>query len=257
MSVTRLLLGFVLLLSNLFVLANASPRTLRVAVASNLTRVIDAIDHEYELGHSDIKIIKIVGSTGQLVAQIEQGAPVDLLLSADASYVNQLITTKIVDSNHVYTFTQGILVLWTRDLGLDLLDLKSSLLNNKVARIAIANPKTAPFGRAAQQVIKNLKLQDVLTSKLVTAESVAQAAQFVQSSNAQLGFVALSSIFSLPMNERGRWLVIAPEFYEPLEQTALVLSKGGQSETDAQSYALFLKSQVAQKILADYGYKSY
>jgi molybdate transport system substrate-binding protein len=252
-SLKRLFWSFIYLLSNSFVFSNPIPRSLNVAVASNLSRAIDVINHAYELKYPDVKIKKIVGSTGQLVAQIEHGAPNDILLAADSLYVDLLIRNKRVDSNNVYVFAHGVLVLWSKDLGLDLLDLKTSLLDKKVTRIAIANPNTAPFGRAAQEVIKNLALRDELNSKLVIAETVAQAAQFVESSNAQLGFIALSSILALPIQAQGKWLVISPKLYAPLEQTAVVLQNRNVS-MDAYNYTLFLSSLKAQKILADYGY---
>jgi len=233
----RLFLGYILILSNLCVSTSASPHTLSVAVASNLSKAVDEIDNVFESLNPDVKIKKIVGSTGQLVAQIEHEAPVDVLLSADYSFVDQLIQSKRADSNKVCPFTHGVLVLWSMD-----------------SDIAIANPKNAPFGKAAQQVIKNLKLTDVLNPKIVTAESIAQAAQFVQSGNAQLGFIALSSIRALPLKDQGRWLVVSDELYEPLEQIAVVLNKTA-FPTDAEKYVLFLKANLAQTILAKYGYK--
>lgn len=251
----RLFLGYILILINLCVSTYASPHTLSVAVASNLSKAVDEIDNVFESLNPDVKIKKIVGSTGQLVAQIEHEAPVDVLLSADYSFVDQLIQSKRADSNKVCPFTHGVLVVWSMDSDLALKDLKSSLLETKVLRIAIANPKNAPFGKAAHQVIKNLKLTDVLNPKIVTAESIAQAAQFVQSGNAQLGFIALSSIRALTLKEQGRWLVVSDELYEPLEQTAVVLNKTVFPK-DAEKYVLFLKADLAQTILAKYGYKN-
>jgi molybdate transport system substrate-binding protein len=248
-----LLAGLTLFFVFFGVEVDAAPNVLTVAVASNLTRVIDEINQAFEKEHPDISIRKIVGSTGQLVTQTEHGAPYDVLLAADRSFVNELIRVKYVEPENVHSFAQGILVLWTVNTAFNLHDLRSALVDPSIKRVAFANPKTAPFGRAAQQVLFNLRLSDIIKSKSVVGENVAQAAQFVQTQDAQLGFVALSSVLALSKHDQGQWLIISRELYDPLEQTCIVLH-GGLKNKAARVYLEFIESEYAQSILTRYGY---
>jgi molybdate transport system substrate-binding protein len=192
------------------------------------------------------------------------GAPFDLFLSADLSYPKKLIDAGLADAavvangmdaaheNTPITYARGTLVLWTRKdspLGPPTLDL---LRNRTLKRLAIANPDRAPYGRAAVAALISLKLYETLQPRLVTAENIAQAAQFVDSGNADAGLISLTSALTPRMTSSGNYFVIPRDLYPPIEQGAVIVSKTTQRQA-AQKFLDFLLSAPIQAQLAKSG----
>ncbi len=219
----------------------------RVAVAANFAAAMKAIaaDFERSSGH---RVVISHGSTGQLYAQIRNGAPFDLFLAADQRRPRLLQQQGIARDR--FTYAIGSLVLWSSDhtRSLD----ERVLRDADFGRLAIANPKIAPYGRAAEEVLHRLGLYDAVAPRLVRGESIAQTYQFVASGNAQLGFIALAQV---AFDDTGsRWLV--PDgLYRPLRQDAVMLRRGAGN---AAAGALFdyLNGDRARAIIHEYGYRS-
>jgi len=235
-----------LLLINTF----SAAAEVRVAVAANFLATLKVLAPLYEQQSGDSLIIS-AGSSGKLYAQIVNGAPYDVLLSADRSYPQRLMDVGKAVGQSRFVYATGQLALWSRDK--NRLS-ENSLRSDKVKRIALANPKTAPYGFAAQQTLQRLGLLKKLQAKLVMGESVGQAFQFTATGNAQLGFIALSQVLNPKnrFNKTDYWLVPA-DFYLPLQQQAVLLQRGEQSAA-AKRFLTFMKSDDARHIIRQYGY---
>jgi molybdate transport system substrate-binding protein len=201
-----------------------------VAVASNFTAPAKEIAKAFqkETGH---KAILSFGSTGKLFAQIKNGAPFEVFLAADQKRPALLKGEK-------FTYALGKLALYPADN-------QDALSQGNIKRLAIANPKTAPYGAAALQVMEKLGVLKDLRPKLVRGENIAQTYQFVSTRNAQLGFVALSQVVS-----KKRWIVPL-ELYTPIKQDVVKLEGAGEA---AQAFFDFLRGSAAQSIIRQYGY---
>ena len=223
---------------------------MRLAVAANFLATAKALAPQFEkqYGHH----LSVSGaSTAKLYAQIVNGAPYDVLLAADADHPLKLEQAGKVVAGTRFVYATGRIVLWSSEAKpLD----KNSIADKVFSRIAIANPRTAPYGRAAQQALQNLGLWQTLTPKLVQGESIAQTFQFVATGNAQLGMVALSQVLN-PANRYNRqhyWLV--PEnLYEPIQQQAALLDHG-RDNAAAKQFLEFLRGNAAGKLMRSYGY---
>lgn len=227
---------------------------LRVAVSSNFLPTLRELVAIYRAESGDrIKIIS--GSTGKLYAQIIHGAPFDILLSADSRR-----PTLLTDSGHAvaasrFTYALGKIALWApliKQRAQQMGDCRGALMAGKFRRLAIANPKTAPYGLAAQQTLQQLGLWQGLQNKLVRGENVAQTLHYVDSGNAQLGIVALSQV--MPLQQRTACLWEIPEnLYRPIEQQAVLL-QGSSNVAAAEQFLLFLRSNRVAGILRSRGY---
>lgn len=199
-----------------------------------------------------------VGSTGKLAAQIQNGAPFDVLLAADASTAQRLEAAQHAVAGTRFVYAQGRLVLWSARSGL--VDAQGKVLFGKAFQyLAMADPQLAPYGAAAVQTLTALGLWPALQARVVQGESIAQAYQFVHSGNAQLGFVALSQTLD-PRQGPGRiatvgsaWLVPAA-LHAPLLQEAVLLKPGQNSEA-AQALLAYLRTPKARAIMRNYGYE--
>ncbi len=195
------------------------------------------------------------GASGSLTTQIRNGAPFDIFFSADEDYPKQLIEAGFAERDSLYRYAVGHLVLWVPassalsigDNGVGI------LLDPSVRKIAIANPQHAPYGRAAEVVLRHTNLYDKVRNKLVIAENVSQAAQFVESGNAQVGFIALSHAIAPQMRDKGRYWEIPKDNYPALNQAAVMLSHSAH-KTDAAEFMEYLKSPVAKEVLRRYGF---
>lgn len=231
-----------------------SSEPLRVAAAANLTPVMPELVAAFQAAHPEIKVETSFGASGNLIAQIRHGAPYDVFLSADLDYPQALIAAGQAEPNSLLVFAVGRLALWSRQENLDLHDLVAVLRKPSRQKIALAHPATAPYGRAAQQTLEHLGLWDSLQSKLVVAENISQAVQFVDSGNAELGFVALASLKSLALVGRGSWQVVPATLHTPLQQGA-VITKYGAGQSAAKKLMTFLRSDAARNVFARYGYE--
>ena len=206
---------------------------LRVAAAADLEPILPPILEQFHQA-TGIRAEATFQASAMLTAQIMNGAPFDVFLSADLGYPKKLIDAGLADaagtadSSTPITYAKGTLVLWTRKdspLPPPSLDL---LRNPALKRLAIANPDRAPYGRAAVAALTSLKLYDALKPRLVTAENIAQAAQFVDSGNADAGLISLTSAMTPHMASSGTWFLIPRDLYPPLEQGAVIVSNTTQ-----------------------------
>ena len=226
-----------------------------VAAAADLQYALQTLAARYEKKTGDnIKIS--FGSSGNLFSQIEGGAPYDLFFSADLEYPRKLAAAGLVEGASLRTYGAGRLVLWvTSGLGLDPAKLKMELLAQpSVKRIAIANPQHAPYGRAAMAAIEHFGLKDSVADKLVFGENISQAAQFVQSGNAQAGLIALSLAMSPSMKDSGKYWELPSDSYPDLRQGAAVISSSKHKQA-AQAFLDYVSSAEGVSVLEEYGFR--
>jgi molybdate transport system substrate-binding protein len=228
-------------------------QAVRVAAASDLQFAMAELAKRYEK-ETGTKVELSFGSSGNLFAQIQNAAPFNLFFSADRSYPERLIGAGIADRKSLYIYALGRLALWApSEAGLKLVEKGfSALTDPRVQKIAIANPELAPYGRAAVAALQKAGVYEQVKSKLVFGENISQAAQFVQSGNAQVGMIALSLALSESMKGGERWVVPA-DYYPPVEQAA-VLINGTGSKTEAAGFLEFVKSEAGRAILGRYGF---
>jgi molybdate transport system substrate-binding protein len=240
------------------ILASAGIRaadTVSIAGAANLVYALDGLNAEFKRASPATSVTTTTGASGTLYAQIKHGAPFDVFLSADVEYPRQVAAEKLGVPETLTIFASGRLVAWTLRTDLDLDDLPSAVRSATVARIAIAQPRTAPYGRAAQSTLERMNLWSEAQRKLVVGESISQTAQFVETGNAELGFVALSIVKSPLLAKKGRWVEIPPEVYAPVSlDHAAVLTNRGAANPAAKRYLAFLSSDRAKIILRNFGY---
>ncbi len=238
------------LLLALLVTTSVAAGEARVAVASNFVTTLRLLADEFSAQQRH-QVVIIFGSTGKLYAQIANGAPFHLFLSADAKRPKLLEEKGMAVIGSRFTYARGKLVLWSGDRGLQDRSCQTLLRDAALNRLAIANPATAPYGFAAQQVLQKLGLWARLKPRLVRGENIAQTFLYVASGNAPLGFVALSQL-QMVDHSGCRWDV-PQEYYTPIEQQVVLLNKGAGSEA-AQAFMVFLQSEAALKIINNAGY---
>ncbi len=195
------------------------------------------------------------GSSGNLSNQIRNGAPFDVFFSADEDYPRQLIAEGLASKDTLYRYAIGRLVLWVPSHSL--LELSKlgmhALLDPSVKKVSIANPATAPYGRAAEAALRHFGIYDRISSRLVLGENVSQAAQFVESGNAQAGLIALSHALAPALKDKGRYWTVPLDAYPTLNQAAVVLSKSKQQDA-ARKFLDFLRGPEATSLLTSYGF---
>jgi molybdate transport system substrate-binding protein len=247
-------LALILVLASGRLLA-AGHSSVSIAAAANFVYALDALNSEFKRHHAAIRVTSTTGASGSLFAQITNGAPFDVFLSADTDYPEQLVAAGLGLRSTQRVFATGRIVAWTIHDDLDLQDLARMIRLPSVKKIALAQPRNAPYGRAAQSALEVLGLWHDAQPKLVFGESIAQAAQFVETGNADLGFVALSFVLSPRLAKQGQWQEIPPEWYEgtSLDHAALLTTRGAANPA-ARRYLEFLGSDAAKKILRDFGY---
>lgn len=239
-----------LFITTLFLLPIAvSAEPIRVAVASNFTHAMQEIvkHYEQESGHA---VELVFGSTGKIYAQIINGAPFDAFFAADSDRPKRLEREQRIQPGSRFSYAIGQIVLWSPDK--QRIHGPDSLNADDFRHLAIANPRLAPYGEAARQILQNNGVWEKLQGKIVQGENIAQTFHFVKSGNAELGFVALSQIKVLDKNETGSlWLVPADQ-HDPIEQQAVQLS----DKSTVSAFLDYVKSDVAGQIIEDYGYRS-
>lgn len=222
-----------------------------MAVAANFAVPMQKIAQafEQETGH---KAQLALGATGKFYAQIKNGAPFDVLLSADDETPTRLEKEGLAVAGTRLTYATGRLALWSKLP--NFVDDKGEVLRTSgFKKIAIADPKLAPYGAAALEVIERMKVQANVLPKLVQGESIGQVFQFVSSENAQLGFVALSQIWFEGRITQGSAWVVPPNLHTPLKQDAILLNPG-KDNAAALALLQYLQSHRAQNIIRSYGY---
>ena len=227
--------------------ALASNGQARVAVAANFTEPARELGRLFEAATGNTVVLSF-GATGQFFAQISQGAPFEVLLAADQATPQKAVAAGLAVDGTRFTYAIGKLVLYSRTKGL--VDGEGTLKAGKFAKLAIANPATAPYGAAAMEVLRSLGLIDALTAKIVQGNSIGQAFQFVETGNAELGFVALAQV---ALVEGGSRWVVPDRLHAPIAQDAVLL-KAGADNAAAKAFLLFLKGAEAGKVIAKFGY---
>ena len=223
---------------------------LTIATAANMKFAMQELVKEFQM-KSGIESEVIVGSSGKLTAQIKEGAPYDLFVSADMKFPNTLYDSGLtIERPQIYAY--GSLVIWTVNTQLKA-DYKT-FFKKQVNHIALANPKTAPYGRAALEVLKKKGLYESLKSKFVYGESIAQTNQFIISYAAEIGFTAKSIVLSPYMKGKGNWKDVDHELYAPIEQGVVILKNRDVHLEEAKRFQKFLFSDKGKEILNKFGY---
>lgn len=226
-----------------------------VAAATNLAYVIDALHAGFGRFAPEVKVTSALGPTGGLFAQISHGAPFDVFLSADVDTPRALVARGGGEAATLRVFATGQLVVWTTRSGTDLKDLSSATLDRGISRVALAQPATAPYGRAAQAALEHAGVWEKARAKLVFGDSLTQTVQFVETGAADLGLVALSAVKSPRLAGRGFWRELSPEEHPGVSlDHAVVLTNRGAANAAARRYLEFLASDAARTILRAAGY---
>lgn len=234
-------------------LASANAAEVQVAVAANFTAPMQAIAASFEksTGH---KAVAAFGATGQFYAQIRNGAPFEVFLAADDTTPEKLDKEGLTVAGSRFTYATGALALWSAKPGY--VDAKGDVLKaNQFAHLSIANPKTAPYGLAATQVLAKMGLTQAVAGKIVEGQSIAQAHQFVSSGNAELGFVALSQVYKDGAITSGSAWQVPAAMHEPIRQDAVILLKGKDNPA-ARAFTEYLKGPDAAVVIRAFGYQN-
>jgi molybdate transport system substrate-binding protein len=227
--------------------------TIRVAAASDLQAVLPAVASQFEQRTGD-RVLLTFGSSGNFFTQIQNGAPFDVFMSADIDYPRRLERAGQTEPGQLYEYATGRIVLWARsDSGIDLRQGLAVLATSRVRRVAIANPDHAPYGRAAIAALRHAQLYEQVEGKLVRGENISQAAQFVQSGNAEAGIMALSLALSPALKMTGSYVAIPDDFYPPIQQAAVVVART-HSRTTAHRFLDFLKTAETVRLLESFGF---
>lgn len=231
------------------------PPGLTVAAASDLKFAMDDVVTAFRKAYPDIDVKVAYGASGTFFAQLSNGAPFDMFFSADSRYPQELAQKGLVLEGSQFLYAEGHVVLWvpkSSPLALEKLGIKS-LLDPTVKKIAMANPKHAPYGRAAEAALQKLGVFEQVKDKLVLGENIAQTAQFVQQGVADVGLVALSLALAGPMKTAGRYWELPEGSYPKLEQAAVIV-KGAVGQTSAQKFKQFVTGVEGRTILKQYGF---
>ena len=224
-----------------------------VAAASDLTDAMNEIAADFEKA-TGCAVRVSFGSSGNFLSQIENGAPFDVFFSADAAYPRKLESEGLAAPGSTYLYAVGKIVLWVRsDSGLNVGKGLAVLGDPGVKKISIANPQHAPYGRAAEEALRKAGVYDAIKGRLVLGENISQAAQFVESGNAQAGIVALSLALSPEMKDKGRYFLIPANLYAPIEQGVIVL-RASKNPQGAQAFLDFIQSPATSALLERYGF---
>ncbi|MCX5728412.1 MAG: molybdate ABC transporter substrate-binding protein [Nitrospirae bacterium] len=252
------LLGFFLIfffspLASRFTLHAQAAEPLVIAAASDLNFAFKEIIVEFEKTSGD-KVKLSLGSSGNFFAQIQNGAPFDLYFSADIRYPQKLVESGHAVADSLYRYAIGRIVVWALnqssihvERGLE------TLIDPHIRKIAIANPKHAPYGRAAVAAMEHAQVYDRVKDKLVLGENISQAAQFVESGAADVGIIALSLALAPPMQAAGHYWEIPADAHPPIEQGAVVLT-GGKNSEGAKDFLSFIQGAEGQTIMTRYGF---
>ena len=228
--------------------------TIQIAVAANVSYAIEDLKRAFAKEHPDTKVQVILGSSGKLTAQIKNAAPYELFMSANMKYPEALYADKVAVTKPL-VYAEGTLATLSvkpQDFSKGMALLKDP----KIKRIAVANPKTAPYGKAAQEALQNANVYDEVKTKLIFAESASQTVSYTVTA-ADLGFIAKSSLYSKQMKkykEGKHWKEVDPKLYTPIEQ-GIVILKSGESNAEVKAFYDFILSDEAKEILKKFGYR--
>jgi molybdate transport system substrate-binding protein len=230
-----------------------TPRRLAVAAASDLQAALPEVVRGFERTASSTVTVSF-GSSGNFFAQIQNGAPFDLFLSADIDYPRRLAAAGYADPATLYGYATGRIALWARrESGVDMSKGLTVLADARIKRIAIANPEYAPYGRAAVAALRQAKLYDTLRPKFVLGENIAQTAQLVDSGNADAGILALSLVLGPALRASGTYAEIPASAHPPIEQAAIIVSASRNKEL-AREFLAYLRRPETNSLLHRFGF---
>lgn len=226
-----------------------------VAAAADLKFAFEEILAEFRKIQPDVRVEVTFGSSGNFFSQLSNKAPFDLFFSADIDYPRKLIEQGVADPATEFQYAIGHIGIWVRnDSPLDLNQSVVAVLSDpRNKKIAIANPRFAPYGRAAEAALKHLKIYDTLQDRLVLGDNISQTAQFIESGAADIGIIAASLANGSPLKDQGRFALFPQESHPPLRQGGLILSWAVNKQA-CQQLKAFVLSDVGQTILAKYGF---
>lgn len=230
---------------------NAQAGQATAAVAAGMKFAMDDIVAEFRKAHSKDTFQVVYGATGKLQAQVQQGAPFDLFFSADNTAPLELAKAGFAGSE-MRIYAIGHLAIWSTTVDGNKLTI-ADLAHLKFARIAIGNPKVAPYGKRAEEALRKAGIWNQIESRLVLGENITQTAQFVESGNAQVGLIALSLALSPELAKKGGYTLVSDEMHQPLEQ-GFILTKRGVGNPVAEAFLKFMHRQEVKTILLRYGY---
>jgi len=234
--------------------AQAPGVSLALAAAGDLRGALDELKARYEAQHPGLSLQLSYGASGSLTAQLLQGAPFDVFLSADLGFPEQLQKAGLVTSEGPIPYATGSLTLWVRrDLGLDPAAGLKTLLDARVKAIATANPQVAPYGRAGEAALRQAGLLEAVKPRLVFADNIAQAAQFLQAGTAEAGLISASQARNPALQQAGLSWTVPSGAYPPLRQAAVILKRTAHPE-QARAFLAFLMGPEGQALLARHGF---
>ncbi|NPA51469.1 MAG: molybdate ABC transporter substrate-binding protein [Aquificae bacterium] len=244
------MINIVPLMLCLLMITTSFAKSIIIAVSANAQYAVDEIINTFKKENPKVDIKKVVSSSGKLTNQIIKGAPFDIFLSADMKYPNYLYK-KGYTINKPKVYAYGLIVLWT----LKPLPLKKEKLNilQKVKKIAVANPRTAPYGRESINIIKKLGILEQIKTKIIFGESISQVNYYIIKKLVDVGFTSKSSVLSPKMKNKGIWVEVDKNLYKPIEQGAVLL-KTAKDKKSAYTFFEFLFSSKGKKIFEKYGY---
>jgi molybdate transport system substrate-binding protein len=235
--------------------STASTRVVRVAAAADLKFALEEVRTEFERTHPSVQMEVSYGSSGNWFAQLSNRAPFDLFLSADMDYPHRLVEQNLAERESEFVYAVGHLVVWVpKDSPLDLERLGiQAVVDPTVRKIAVANPKHAPYGRAAEAALKKFGVHEQVKDRLVLGENVAQTAQFTETGSADIGLFALSLALAPTLREKGRYWEVPLDAYPRLDQGGVILS-WAQDREAAAAVRSFLMSTEGKAVLRRYGF---
>ncbi len=244
---------FILLfiVGSLLLANSAHAEKITVAAAADLKFAMDEIVTGFNKNHAGDEVQVVYGSSGKFLTQIQQGAPYDLFFSADIGFPREL-AKKGLAASEVKPYAVGRIVIWSAEVDATKLTL-ASLTDPKFTKIAIANPKHAPYGTRAEEALRSAGVWDKVQPKLVFGDNISQTAQYVLSGNAQVGIIALSLVLNPELSKKGRYYLIPDTLHNSLEQ-GFVITKPGANKPLAKRFADYMGSHQARAVMTKYGF---
>lgn len=238
------------LVINLAIVPSLMAEKITVAAAADLKFAMDEIVTAFVQTNPKDQVAVVYGSTGKLKTQIMQGAPIDIFFAADIGYARELVAKGLADGD-AKLYALGRLALWThrQDLPLTL----EGLTSPSIKHIAIANPRHAPYGKRAEEVLRGKNLWAKVESKLVLGDNIAHTAQLVTSGNADIGILAYSLVLNLEMQAKGRFELLSHKLHQPLEQGYVVTRRAAKNPL-AQKFVAYIESKDARTVMRRYGF---
>jgi len=230
---------------------NAHAEKITIAAAADLKFAMDEIVTSFKNVNPDESVVVIYGSSGKFHTQLRHGAPFDIFFSADINYPRELVRAGVA-IGEAKPYAIGRIVLWSASQDASKMTL-NSLMEQKITRIAIANPKHAPYGKRAEEALRASGLWDKIEQKLVYGENIAQTAQYVQTGNAEAGIIALSLAVNPELANKGGYMLIPDNLHTPLEQ-GFVLTKHAEGNALAKMFADYMSGKSARAIMVKYGF---